>query len=55
MGGVDEDAGVLGRNDGVNDSGEVVDIGEGLDAEDDIVECAVSTRRGFFWRLDNYE
>lgn len=46
---------MLGRDDGVNDRGEVVDIGEGLDAEDDIVKCAVSTRRGFFRRLDNCE
>ena len=46
---------MLGCDDGVNDSGEVVDIGEGLDTEDDIVECAVSARRGFFWRLDNCE
>jgi hypothetical protein len=55
VGSVDKDAGVLGCDDGVDDSGEVVDIGQGLDAENNIVKCAVSTRRGFFWRFDNCE
>lgn len=34
---VDEDAGVLGSDDRLNDGGEVVDIREGLDAENHVV------------------
>ena len=35
--GIDENAGVLGSNDRLNDGGEVVDIREGLDAENHVV------------------
>lgn len=45
--GVDKDAGVLGSNDRFDDRSQVVDFGEGLDAENHIVVGAFA-RRGFF-------
>lgn len=36
--GVDKDAGMLGRHDGFDDSGQIVDIRKRLDAEQDVVE-----------------
>lgn len=47
IGGVDENTRVLGCNNGFNDGGQVVDIGQGFDAENDIVVC-VFTGRSFF-------
>lgn len=38
VGGVDEDAGVLWRDNGLDDASQVVDIGEGLYAEQNVVE-----------------
>lgn len=45
--GVDEDASVLGSDDGFNHRGQVVDIREGFHAEDDIV-VGLFARVGFF-------
>ena len=53
MGGVDEDAGVLGSDDGFYDSGQVVDIGEGLHAEQDVVESALLGVGSVFRSADN--
>jgi len=52
IGGVDEDAGVLGSNHGFDDGSKVVDIREGFHTEDDIVE-GVFTGRGLFRGADD--
>jgi hypothetical protein len=53
MCGVDEDAGMLGSHNGIDHRGEVVDVREGFDAKDDIVERALSLRCRFFWNFDD--
>lgn len=44
---VDQDTCVLGNNDGFDDGGQVVDIGERFDAEDDIVVMRFFATEGF--------
>ncbi len=51
--GVDEDAGVLGSDDGVDHSGEIVHIGESFDAKHDIIKRTVSGRRCIFGISDH--
>jgi hypothetical protein len=51
---VDEDTGVLGGDDGVDYGGEVVNVRERLDTEDNVVEGAVSARSGFLGCADDY-
>jgi len=51
--GVDEDACVLRRHDGIDYGSEIVDIGERLDAEDDIVERALFPGCRFFRGSDD--
>ena len=54
MSGVDKNAGVLGSDDGINDSGQVIDIGESLDAQDDVVERAIANSRSVFGVSNNW-
>lgn len=51
---VDEDTGVLGGDDGFDDRSEIVDIGESLDAENNIVVSAFA-RGCFFGGPDNWQ
>lgn len=44
---------MLGSDDGFYDSGQVVDIGEGLHAEEDVVESALLAACSVFWCADN--
>ncbi len=46
---------MLGRNDGIDYGGEIVDVGEGFDAEDDVVEGALLSICGFFGLSDDCE
>ncbi len=46
---------MLGRHDGVDYRGEVVDVGQGLDAQDYVVEGAFSALGSFFGRPDNWQ
>jgi len=41
---------VLGRNDGLDDVGDIVYIGKGLDAEEDVVEGLLGRMGGIFGR-----
>lgn len=50
---VDEYAGVLRSNDRFNYCREIVDVGEGLDAEQNIIERAFFGGRCIFWCSDN--
>lgn len=51
---VDQDACVLGCDDRFDDRAEVKDVGQGLDAQHDIV-VGVFPRGGFFWRPYDYK
>lgn len=44
---------MLRRDDGFDDGGEVVDVGEGLDAEQDVVEGRSVCTRSVFGRSDD--
>lgn len=44
---------MLRGDNGVDDCGEVVDVGEGFNAKNNIIEGAFSTGRSFFRRLDD--
>ncbi len=46
--GVNQDTRVLWSNDGIDYGGEIIDIGKGLDTENDIVESALSPLRCVF-------
>lgn len=48
MRGVDKNTGVLRSDNGVNHGGKVVDVGESLDAENDVIEGTVPGGRGVF-------
>jgi hypothetical protein len=50
---VDQDACVLRGNYGVDDRRQIVDVGEGFDAEDNIVEWAFATGGRLLWRAHN--
>lgn len=50
---VDKNTCVMRCDNRVDNSGEVVDIGEGFYTEDDIIERTVSSVRGIFWISDN--
>jgi hypothetical protein len=45
---------VLGRNDRLDDVGDIVYIGEGLDAEENVVEGLLRRMGGIFGRSDDY-
>lgn len=53
MRGVDENACVLRSDDGVNNGCEIVDIGQGLDTEYDVIERTFSGVGGIFWISNN--
>lgn len=46
---------MLWRDDGLNDGGEVVNIGERFDTEDDVVERCSRSAGGFFGRANDCE
>ena len=50
---VDEDACVLWSDDGIDYGGEVVNVGESFDAENDIVKCTLFVVGGVFGRSNN--
>lgn len=50
---IDEDAGMLGGNDGLYDCGQVVYVGESLHTEEDIVEGALIATASIFWCADH--
>lgn len=50
---VDEDACVLGRDDGIDDGGKVVYIWEGLYAQNDVIEGAIADARSVFGIADD--
>ena len=51
--GVEQDAGVMGRHDRLDDGGQVVHVRQGLDAEQDVVEGA-GQAAGLFGRPDDW-
>ena len=53
VGGVDQNASVLRRDDGFDDGREVVDVGQCLDAEQDIVEGRSVRTSGVLRRSDD--
>lgn len=53
MCGIDKDARVLRRDDGLDDVGDIVYIGEGFDAEEDVVEWLFRRMGSVFWCADN--
>lgn len=50
---VDQDARVLGGNDGIDDRSQIVDVGESFYAEDNVVEWPFATSGCLLWRADN--
>ena len=54
MCGVHKDAGVLGRDDRLDDVGDIVYIGEGLDAEENVVEWLFGRMCSVFGGADNW-
>jgi hypothetical protein len=50
---IDKDAGVLRRDNGFDDVGDIVYIGEGFDAEEHVVERLLRRMGGVFWGSDN--
>lgn len=44
---------MLRGHDRLDDGGEIVDVGERLYAEDNVVECAVLARGGLFWGFND--
>lgn len=50
---VDENAGMLWRHNGFDDSGEIVDIGKSLDTEQDVVEWSLLIVGGILGCTDN--
>lgn len=52
--GVDENTCVLWGNNGLDDRGNVVDVGQGLDAEEDVVERRLGYVGGIFGRAHNW-
>jgi len=51
--GVDENTSMLRSDDGLDDRGEVVDIGERFHTEEDVVERPIFQVRCMLGRLDN--
>jgi len=45
---------MLGSNNGIDNGGEVIDIGKRFYTKNDIVESALSTSGSIFWCSDNY-
>ena len=55
MCGVDEDAGVLRGDNGLDDGGEIVDVGKSFDTEDDVVKRGSGGVGGLFGSAHDYE
>lgn len=53
VGGIDEDAGMLGSDHRFDNRGQVIDIGKGLHAQKDVVECAFIVGGSIFRSADN--
>ncbi len=50
---IDEDASVLGCDDGIDDGGKVVYVWESLYAQDDVIEGTIAHARGVFGVADD--
>jgi hypothetical protein len=54
MGRIDENTSVLRCDNGIDDGSKIVDIGECLDAQDNVIERALSGMSGIFGISNNY-
>ena len=53
MGSINENACMLGGDDGVDNGRQVVNIGQSFYTENDVVECAFFASGSFFWCADD--